>query len=118
MAQLLGRAYIKVDGDTLRSNTGASLDVGGPVRNAVVGNAVHGYAETIKEAVVECEISLAKGDVIDGLRSTTASTITFECDTGQVYVVRDAWLQDPPKMTDGEGGKIPLTFGGQPAELM
>lgn len=118
MAQLLGRAYVKIDGAVLRSNTGAKLDVGGVVRSAVVGNQVHGYAESVKEATVECEISLAKGDSLEGLRNTAGATITFECDTGQTYVVRDAWLQDPPVMTEGEGGKIPLTFGGQPAEAL
>lgn len=116
MAQLLGRAFIKVDGDLLRSNTGAKIDLGGPVRSAVVGNAVHGYAEAVKESTVECEISLAAGDSLATVRNITNATITFECDTGQVFIVRGAWVVDPPVVTEGEGGKVPLVFKGQPAE--
>ncbi len=117
MAQLLGRAFIKLDGDLLRSNDGAKIDLGGAVRDPVVGShTVHGYAEKIKEATVECEISLAKGDSLEPLRNTTDATITFECDSGQTYIVREAFLMEPPVVSEGDGGKIPLKFAGQPAE--
>lgn len=116
MSQLLGRAYIKVDGDLLRSNTGAKIDLGGVMRGAVVGNQVHGYSESVKEATVECEISLAKGDNLEKIRNIADATVTFECDTGQTYIVRQAFLTEPPVVTEGEGGKIALKFAGQPAE--
>lgn len=114
--QLLGLAYIKVDGSLLRSNTGAKLDLGGVMREAVVGNQVHGYAEKLKQAAVECEISLARGDSLETIRNIADATITFECDTGQVYVVAHAFLTEPPVITEGEGGKIALKFEGQPAQ--
>lgn len=117
MAQLLGRAFIKTNGELLRSNDGAKVDLGGAVRNPVVGShSVHGFAEKVKEATVECEINLAVGDTLEGLRNITDATITFECDTGQRYIVRQAFLTEPPVITEGEGGKIPLKFAGQPAE--
>lgn len=116
MPQLLGRAFIRSDGNTLRSNSGAKIDLGGIVRSPVVGNQVHGFSESIKEAMVECELSLAKGDSLEAYRHIAGAIITFECDTGQIYVVRDAWVVDPPVITEGEGGKIPLKFAGQPAE--
>lgn len=117
MAQLLGRAYIKVDGDLLRSNDGAKIDLGGAMRDVITGShTVHGFAEKIKASTVECEISLAKGDSLENLRNTTNATITFECDSGQTYIVREAFLMDTLTLTEGEGGKIPLKFGGQPAE--
>lgn len=116
MAQLLGRAYIKVDGALLRTNTGAKIDLGGTMRSAVVGNAVHGYAESIKQSSLECEISLAAGDSLESYRNVKDATITFEADTGQVYVIRNAWLTEPPVVNDSEGGKIALKFEGQPAE--
>lgn len=113
--QLLGRAYIKVDGALLRSNNGAKIDLGGVVRDPVVGNQVHGYAEKVKEATVECEISLGKGDSMESIRNISDASITFECDTGQTYLVRHAFLTDTPVITEGEGGKIALKFAGQPA---
>jgi len=114
--QHIGRAFIKVDGDLLRSETGAKIDLGGAVRTPVVGTAVHGYAETVKEAMVECEVSVAKGESMARLRDITDATVTFEADTGQSWVIRNAWLAEPPVITDGEGGKVPLKFVGPPAE--
>lgn len=117
MAQVLGTAFIKVDGDLLRSNPGAKIDLGGTVRDPVVGaGTVHGYAEKTKEATVECEISLAKGDSLSAIRNATNVTVTFEADTGQNFIVRHAFLTEPPVVSEGEGGKVPLKFAGMPAE--
>ena len=44
--------------------------------------------------------------------------MTFECDTGQTYVQRNAWCVNPPVATDGGGGTVPLQFEGPPAEEM
>lgn len=114
--QLIGRAFIKVDGDLLRSKIGAKIDLGGVVRTPVVGNDVHGFAETIKESMIECEIVLAKGDSLETLRNTAGAVVTFEADTGQTYIVRDAFLTEPPIITEGEGGDIPIKLAGKPAE--
>jgi len=43
-------------------------------------------------------------------------TVIFECDTGQRYVINDAFLTDTPTMKDGEGGNITLKFSGPAAE--
>lgn len=116
--QLLGRAFLKVDNLLLRSNQGAKIDIGGFVREPVVGNQVHGFSEKVKESSIECEVSLARGDSLETLRNITDATITFECDTGQTYVVRHAFITDTPVITEGEGGKIGLKFAGEPAEEM
>jgi hypothetical protein len=115
----LGKAFIKVDGKLLESMPGAKIDIGGPVRNPVVGNTqVHGFAESVKESTMECEISVGTDTSLDALRKIEDATITFEADTGQTYVIRNAWLTEPPVVTDGEGGKVPLKFAGPPAEEM
>lgn len=115
--QVLGRAYIKAGGELLRTETGAKIDLGGVTRTPVTGPAgVHGFAEKVKEAMLECEVVLAKGDSLDKFRQMTDVTVTFEADTGQVYVIRNAWCMEPPVVTEGEGGKIPLKFVGPQAE--
>ena len=116
MPQLVGRAYIRVDGELWRSLAGAKIDVGGIVTASVVGNEVHGYTESIKPAMVECEVPFAKGESIEKYRNLKDVVVTFELDTGQSYLVRDAHQIDPPVITDGDGGKIPMKFEGQPAE--
>lgn len=117
--QRLGKAYIKVDGGLLESLPGAKIDIGGVTRNTVVGsNAVHGYAEQLKPAEVDCEISVGPDTSLAAMSAWNDVTVTFECDTGQVYVVRNAWLVDTLVLTEGEGGKVPLKFNGPPAEEM
>lgn len=110
-------AYIKVDGELLRSLPGAKLDLGGRVRASVVGaSEVHGYSEQIKPAMLECEISLVEGFSLEKLRNITNATVTFEADTGQRYVVRSAFTTETLNITAGEGGKVALKMEGQPAE--
>ena len=115
----LGKAYIKVDAKILETNSGAKIDIGGPVREVVKGNGgVYGYSETVKEAELECEISVGPDTSLDKLRKITAATITFEADTGQTWIMSGAWLAEPPAVSDGEGGKVSLKFNAPPAEEM
>lgn len=115
----LGKAYIKIDGDLLETNSGAKIDLGGTVRTSVVGNnSVHGFSESIKESSLECEISVGPETSLDALRNIEDATITFEADTGQTWIIRNAWLTEPPAVGDGEGGKVALKFAGPPAEEM
>lgn len=112
-------AYIKVNGELLRTLPGAKLDLGGKVRASVVGaSAVHGYSETIKPAMLECEISLTEGYSLEQLRNITDATVTYEADTGQSYVVREAFTTETLNVSAGEGGKVALKMEGQPAEEM
>lgn len=115
----LGKAYIKVNGQLLESMPGASIDIGGVERKPVVGNnSVLGYSESPRPAMVECEIAVGQNTSLTDLAKAVDATITFECDTGQTYIVREGFLTEPPKATDGEGGKVPLKYAGQPAEEM
>jgi len=91
MPQFLGRATIRANGQVIETAKGASLDVGGTKRNPVTVGRVVGWAEESVPAMVEC-------------------------DTGQRYVINDAFLTDTPTMKDGEGGNITLKFSGPSAE--
>jgi hypothetical protein len=114
----LGVAKIKIDGELLESLPGAKIDLGGKERTAVTGSfSLHGFAEKIKPAQVECEISLGPKTDLKKLSDIVGATIQFECDTGQTYVVNNAFNTVTAVVTEGEGGKIPLVFQGDPAEL-
>lgn len=112
----LGVVHIRVNGGLLDSEPGASIDIGGAVRTPVLGDGrVIGYSESVKEAVIECVISVGQGTSLAALRDIAGAVATFECDTGQVYTVTNATLADPPKATAGEGGKVPIKLFGDPA---
>lgn len=112
MAKLLGRATIKWDGNTLRTEKGSKLNMGGVERKPVEGDTVHGYTEEIKAPFIDCNINLAAGDSLQEIKDITDATVCFECDTGQVYTLTNAWSSVPPEITSGEGGKIPVKFYG------
>lgn len=119
MTQRLGKAYIKVDAGLLETMPGAKLDPGGVTRTTVVGNnRVLGYSTKPKQARLECQIALGSNTSLEALGKIENATITFECDTGQTYTLRNAWLTDTPNVTDGDGGQVPLIFEAPPAEEM
>lgn len=119
MPQVLGRAIIKWDGKVLTSEKGAKLNTGGVSRTGVAGDAgVYGYAEETKIPELNCTVSVTKETSLLDFNKITGATITFEADTGQTWILKDAWLQDPTEVTSGEGGKVPLKFQGMSCEEM
>lgn len=117
MGKKLGKAWIKVDGKMLESLPGAKIDIGGVERTTVVGaTKVEGFFETPKQSKVECEITVGANTSLAEYGAMESVTINFECDTGQQYVVQGAWLTNTAEMTASEGGKVPLTFEGPPAD--
>lgn len=118
MAQVLGRATIKYDGKTLLTDKAAKLNTGGVARKPIVGDVIHGYAEEAKEPTLDCVISVTKETRLLDLNKIKDATVTFEADTGQTWIVKDAWVVDPTEVTSGEGGKVPLKFAGMSCEEM
>jgi hypothetical protein len=116
--RVLGRATIKFDGRVLLTNKGAKLNTGGVERKTVEGDVVHGYAEEVKAPFVECEVSVTKDTSLMEYNNITDATVTFECDTGQIYVLRNAWSEKPSEATGGDGGKVPLRLVGMSCEEM
>ncbi|MBI1321338.1 MAG: phage tail protein [Candidatus Hydrogenedens sp.] len=114
--QYLGRATIRTNGEYLPSKKGAKLHLGGAKRSPVVTNFSVGYAEENDPAMVECVVPLARDLSLTSLRNLVDAVVTFECDSGQIYVVRGAFVTDCLELTDGEGGDVQLKFCGEAAE--
>jgi hypothetical protein len=113
------RAYIKVNGALLETLPGAKLKLGGDKRAPVVGNrGLIGYSETTEPAELDCEIALTAGTSLAALRDIVDATLTYEADTGQTYVVRNAFVTEAIEVSAGDGGKVMLKFAGDPAEEM
>lgn len=117
MAKIFGRAFIRVNGATLASMPGSGkIDPGGVERSPVVGDSGFlGYTEKPVHGEVECDIAVDANTDIGALNKTTDASITFECDSGQVFVMRNASLATPVKAQSGDG-KASVKFIGSPAE--
>ncbi|TXH32524.1 MAG: phage tail protein [Rhodospirillaceae bacterium] len=114
--QFLGRATVRWNGNVIETNSGASLDIGGVGRDTIITGTRVGFAEKTMPAILSCETSLEPDMSLDELRNIDDATVQFECDTGQTYVIRNAFLTDTPVVKDGAGGNVTLNFSGPPAE--
>lgn len=113
------RAQIKVNGGLLETLPGLKLKLGGNKRSPVVGNrGLIGYSEATEPAELDCEIALTPGTSLAQLRDITDATLTYEADTGQTYVVRNAFVTEAIEVSAGDGGKVALKFSGDPAQEM
>ncbi|KIO49595.1 phage tail tube protein [Nitrosospira sp. NpAV] len=112
--QVTGRVFVSVNGKRLASKEGAKLGFGGIEREAVLGDSgVLGYSEKTAVPYVECTIA-HKGDTsLKELQDTTDASVTFEADTGKVYMLRNAWSA---KAIELDKGEVALRFEGISAE--
>ncbi len=114
----LGQAYIHITGvGMLPSMPGASLDIGGIERTPVMGarGRLEGFSEASKPAHLKCRLSVGVGDSLGDIKN---QTVTSECDTGQVYVVRGATLINTLKLETTGPGNVDVELMGHPAEEM
>ncbi len=112
MAQITGRAFIKHNGQLLRTKEGAKLNMGGVKRNTEKGDTgVHGYSEEVSEPFIECSIAHGADTNLTDLRDITDASITFETDSGKSFILRGAWLESPLEL-EAKGGAVALRFVG------
>ncbi len=114
--QLAGRVNIAINGSRMRSKSGAKLDVGGVSRTPInTDQGTVGFTEQTKEPSVECTIVMGRDTDLIQVANTVDSTLVFETDIGNSYVLKDAFLVDPPSFTGGEG-EVSLKFSGTRCE--
>lgn len=114
--QVIGQARIKVDADTLETKTGATLELGGPVRTEQRGDYQAGaFSEETAPSKLTCTLLVKRGTRLTDLRKIDNATITFEADTGQVYLIRNGYCADAISIAAGGEGAT-VVFQGPPAE--
>lgn len=114
----LGTVSITIDGTSLDNLPGASLDVGGFRRKEVITDRGIGYAETRAPATIEVEVGVSALTDTALLGAATDVTAVFQADTGQAWVLREAWVSEPPKMTAGENSKMTIKLMAGTAEAL
>ena len=113
--KILGIIDIDIDGTTLMCGDDSTLDPGGVSRPVVKGSRVHGYREEVMEAKAELKVFIDGSFSMDLFRNMTNSTLTMRTDTGQTWIVRNAWCSEPPPLSQKEG-TAKVTLLGPPAE--
>ena len=104
MAKVTGRVTLQVDGQTLLSKHGATLEYGGVKRTAVVGpGGVIGYTEEMTPPMIHFELAHTADTSLDQIANWTDSTAIFATDSGHSYVIAQAFNMEPPKLAEKEG---------------
>lgn len=117
MTRYLGRADIDYDGKKVGTLPGASLDIGGLERKEVVLNdGSVGYTETPKASELECEVPISPNTPVEDMDNLAGATVTFRCDTGQTWMVRNAFRKTTLKFAAKDGGPMKVVIAGNKAE--
>lgn len=115
--QTLGIIDLFWRGENIPVEKGSSIRLGGIKNNTVTLSRAVGRAQEFQGTEVKAKTILRKGQSALDLFSEEEGELQVVCDTGQTYVIPDAFLTgDRPTMTGGEGGAIDLTWAGSTAQ--
>ena len=119
MAQALGIIDVIWMGTKIPADKGSgSFDTGGMQNKTVVaGRQVH-RAHEMKEGMAELTTPLLAGMSLTDLFFSGDGELQINCDTGQQFVVSDAFLITTPNAKEGSGGNVKMTWNfGQAVEI-
>jgi hypothetical protein len=103
MAQVTGKAIIRVDGEEIPTENGAKLNPGGVNRNPEAhGGNVYYREEDVAPELTAQVMHTADID-IKALGAIDNATVIFEADTGQRYIMRGAFTTKPVELDAGNG---------------
>lgn len=116
--QVVGRATISLGAaGTLPTEHGATLDPGGTKRTPKPSDDGHIYYTSETAAPeLNCK-ALATANINSVLLNFAGATVTFTADTGQVYIIMNAFTTDPAPL-DAGNGTYDIKISGDPAQSM
>lgn len=107
MTQITGKCTVRVDGEELLKEVGGTLNVGGSEREAQMGpRGVNGFKENPVAPSLQITAHHTADTDIVRLAGISSATVLFETDTGHSYLLRRAFVTEPPELDAGAG-----TFG-------
>lgn len=115
--QVVGQVTVIVDGQKLPTSGESTLEIGGVTREPVIGDYdASAFRETPMPSKADVTL-LNNGKVsLSALRAIDNATLILKTDTGRSWVVRHAYVSEPPSF--GQDGKAKVVFQGPPAEEM
>lgn len=116
MTQSLGVVSVTWNGVKFPAEKGATFKQGGLVNKTVYAGARAFRSQEPMASEVKCTTPFLASTSIAAILAPGEAELTFICDTGQTYVVSNAWIIEQIEITGGEGGKLTLTFNGNAAE--
>jgi len=114
--QITGKAEIRIDGQKIAVENGATLTPHGVTRTAERHGGETFYSESEEPPMLEGNVLLTGDTDVIYLGNIKNATVLFTTDTGHQYVLRKAFTVDPvPHSGDG---KAAIKMSGQSVEAM
>lgn len=114
--QSLGVVNVSWNGVKFPCEKGATFRQGGLVNKAMTAGSQVFFNQEPMPSRVQCSTPFLSSTSIAKIKSPRTAELQFECDTGQRYVIANAFLVEQPEITGGEGGRMTLTWEGNEAE--
>lgn len=116
MTQSLGVVDFLWNGVKYPAEKGATFKQGGLINKTVyAGRQVFNSQEPMA-AEVKVSTPYLAGTSIATIMAAQPAELQFVCDTGQTYVMPNAFIVGQVEITGGEGGKMTITFNANAAE--
>ena len=114
---LTGLSYINIKGGRVRSEKGATLEVGGKVgKSALSTTGFEGtFTDEIKPGKVSFSVIHTDKDDLTTYQNLRDEPVTFETDSGQTYLINRAGTVGEVKL---KGNTFEVEMEGDPAELL
>ena len=112
--QIAGKATIRIDGEVIPTENGASLTPNSPTRKAERhgGNTYYSEEETVP--MLEANVLLTKDVDVLYLSNIKGATVMYESDNGKQYVLRNAFTTEAVPFSGD--GKAAIKMSGQAVE--
>ena len=115
--RVAGQCTVSIGGTRYATAGETTLEIGGPVREAVPGDYEAGaFRETTKEAKADITLLYKAGVSLSALRAMDNETVVLEFDHGSTWIIRSAYCAEA--ISTGQDGKAKVVFQGPPAEEM
>jgi hypothetical protein len=110
MAQITGKATLRVDGKEIRTDGKGKLKIGGEKREPVTGpGKVHGYKEETEAPELEVKVAHTADLSLKTLQAITNATVAFETDTGRQFILREAFTTDVLELDAADGVTLKMS---------
>jgi hypothetical protein len=109
--QITGQVYISVNGKVLPLVGSATIRLGGKQREAVVGNAYHGYRESIVPGEADCTFVETGSMTADDIKDIVDATVTVTDDAGRSRTMANAFCKGNIEVN--EKGEVKCSFAGK-----
>ena len=110
MAQALGIIDLIWKGRRIPVEKGATFMPPGLQNKSIDYGRGTAYSQENTKGMVSCTSIFVKGQKFVDLYDPVPGELQVQCDTGQNYVIPEAWMTDRPAVTGSEGGKVPLKW--------